>query len=509
MNWSIHLAEICFGAMVFSLPFTVLPVRYNIPVLGGNLPQIFLLFSIFFCGIYLINNRHVPNFPGKKYFIIFFLWSLFCLIWGCWHFPFYDAAINQSLRDSRMVSIFSIVFPSLKENIFFLHAKMFFSYFWYMLKGFFFPFIGVFFIVYTLFREGKIENLRKYLYYGIYGLSILMTLYSIPEIIWLWTGNSICAQLLSFINIHLYDPALYNNWWPPLLWKGQLRSICLEPSYFGIIVTFLVPFLAIDISRKFKFWKIVLIFILVFMIFMTKVRTATVIFLGESFVFLLASLFFRYSKWKIYVGIWFGIIICAFGIYLGGYSLLNQDTSTSELTEQYISENVTSVVGKDKRSNSARFGNTIAMLRIGIDYSLTGVGMGLHAPYMAERFPNFAQDNHEVKKWIQDMREKTFLESGVPVLNEYAAIWAWNGILGLFLFLLAPIHVIKRGLMRIQNHKSFEMVCLLTVLIGQMACMFSSEMFLTYPLALWIAYCSFRKDNNYGTTAYIDNRSCL
>lgn len=48
MNWSIHLAEICFGAMVFSLPFTVLPVRYNIPVLGGNLPQIFLLFSIFF-----------------------------------------------------------------------------------------------------------------------------------------------------------------------------------------------------------------------------------------------------------------------------------------------------------------------------------------------------------------------------------------------------------------------------------------------------------------------------
>ena len=107
------------------------------------------------------------------------------------------------------------------------------------------------------------------------------------------------------------------------------------------------------------------------------------------------------------------------------------------------------------------------------------------------------------------MREKTFLESGVPVLNEYAAIWAWNGILGLFLFLLAPIHVIKRGLMRIQNHKSFEMVCLLTVLIGQMACMFSSEMFLTYPLALWIAYCSFRKDNNYGTTAYIDNRSCL
>lgn len=117
-----------------------------------------------------------------------------------------------------------------------------------------------------------------------------MVLYSIPEIIWLWTGNITCANLLSFINVHLYDPVVNNGWWPPLLWNGQLRSVCLEPSYFGIITTFLLPFLAIDIHKKFKLWKFLIFFMLVFMIFMTKARTATVVFLGESLIF-----YFQYS----------------------------------------------------------------------------------------------------------------------------------------------------------------------------------------------------------------------
>ena len=119
---------------------------------------------------------------------------------------------------------------------------------------------------------------------------------------------------------------------------------------------------------------------------------------------------------------------------------------------------------------------------------MIGVGMGLHSPYMEERIPDFAKDNQEIQNWIKDMHEKTFLESGPPILNEYAAIGAWEGIPGLFLFLLPPLTVIKKGLWINRKQHDFETIGLLVALAGQLACMLSSEMFLTYPLILWYTY---------------------
>lgn len=492
MNQLLKMTGSFLGLMIFTLPFTVLPERYRLPILGGNLPQIFLLLAIIFFSCYVVKARKI-EFPLKKYFTGFFLWSLFCLIWGVWNFPYYDASIDEVLRNSRMVVIASEFFPALQENACLLHVKMFLSYFWYMLKGFFFPFSGIAFIIYGMFRMGMAGELRTYLYWGIYGLSSLMVFYSIPEVIWLWTGNETCAWILSSINVHLYDPVLYNGWWPPLLWQGQLRSLCLEPSYFGIITAFLVPFLAIDAQKKINTWKILLIFLLIFMIFMTKARTATVIYLGESAVFFLLSLLFRYPGWKKVLLVWAVITISAFSVYLLGESMLHPNMNTKILTEKYFDENVTSVVGENKRSNSARFGNTVAMIKIGVDYPVTGVGMGLHAPYMEERIPEFAKDNHEIRNWVKDMREKTFLESGLPVLNEYAAIFAWEGIFGLIFFLLLPLGVIVRGISGRRKQRDFQTISLLTALIGQLACMLSSEMFLTYPLTLWLVYCVLEK----------------
>lgn len=494
MNRLLSLAKICFCMMIFTLPITMLPARYTIPILGGNLPEIFLLFSIIFCVIYVVIDHDI-SFPrnGMIYFLCFFTWSLFCLIWGWLNFPYYDAAVDASLRNSRMVSVLSNVFPTAQDNTAFLHIKMLFSYFWYMIRGFFFTFLGTWFILYTFLYKRKFKELQKGGYNAIYGLSIVMVLYSIPEIIWLWTGNITCANLLSFINVHLYDPVVNNGWWPPLLWNGQLRSVCLEPSYFGIITTFLLPFLAIDIHKKFKLWKFLIFFMLVFMIFMTKARTATVVFLGESLIFFIFSIVYRYTNWKRTICTLCAVIIGTFCLYVGTSTLSYQDTSASDLTGKYINENIVSVVGKDKRSNSARFGNTVALINIGMDYPITGVGMGFHSPYMTNRFPDFAQDNSEVKNWLKDMREKTFLESGLPVLNEYAALFAWEGILGVVLFLLPPLYLIKKYLVWQHDHcyMTFKMICLIVALIGQMVCMLSAGMFLTYPLTLWILYSTF------------------
>ena len=94
-----------------------------------------------------------------------------------------------------------------------------------------------------------------------------MGIYSLFEIWWIWTGNSYCEQILITINRNLYTPEFAHGWWPPLLWKGQVRSFAPEPSFFGI-----------------------------FMVFMTKARTATVIYFGEVACLILISLWLRYDN---------------------------------------------------------------------------------------------------------------------------------------------------------------------------------------------------------------------
>lgn len=492
MNRLLNCVELCLALVVLTLPFTMIPARYKIPILGESLPHGILLIALFFFCIYTI-KEHKLIFFNNKYFIILFFWSLFCLILGFWKFPYYNVTIDEYLSHSKMTMFIVKIIPILQGNTLFLHVKMFCSLFWYMIRDFFFPFAGLYFIIFGLFQEGKKEELYQYLIHAVYGLSFLMVLYSIPEIIWLWTGNETCSWLLSSINVHLFDPAHYNGWWPPLLWAGQLRSVCLEPSYFGIIAAFLIPFLAIDFQKSVKPWKLLLLFFMVFMVFMTKARTAIVIYLGESAVLLFLSSYVCFPKWKRVLVVWVTITLGAFCVYLFGSSILHPKTNVETLTKKYIDENVTSVVGKDKRSNSARFGNTMALVKIGIDYPLTGVGMGLHSPYMKNRFPDFAKDNYEIKNWIKDMQEKSFLESGLPILNEYAAIFAWEGIVGLIFFLLPPLIVVKKGIFGKNKQPNFEFIGLVTALVGQLACMLSSEMFLTYPLTLWLLSCTLEK----------------
>ena len=332
MNRLLNLIEVLFGLMILTLPITLLPKRYQFPVLGGKLPHILLFIGLLSFVAYSL-KKHSLSIHGKRYFGGFFIWSLFCLILGVWNFPFYDTVIDDFLRNSKMVVLISEILPSFQYNSSLLHGKMFLSYFWYMLRDFFFPFCGLFFIIAGVFQAGKADQLNKYLYRAVYGLSILLALYSIPEVIWLWSGDETCAWILSSINVHLYDPGRYNGWWPPLLWSGQLRSFCLEPSYFGIISVFLVPLLAIDTHRQFRPWKVLLLFIMVFMIFMTKARTAIVIYLGEGIVFFLLTLFFRYSGWKKVLAIWLIVSVGAFSACLAGASVKSSESDVGRLTK--------------------------------------------------------------------------------------------------------------------------------------------------------------------------------
>lgn len=116
------------------------------------------------------------------------------------------------------------------------------------------------------------------------------------------------------------------------------------------------------------------------------------------------------------------------------------------------------------------------------------MGAGFTDPYVADHFPEFTSDNQEVQRWTAMLHEEGFIKSPIPKLNMLGTIICQYGILGLFLFLV-PLGMV--GVSFLKNSKTllgdFGMVCVLVALGGQAACLFSNDIFYTYPLALSVA----------------------
>lgn len=54
-------------------------------------------------------------------------------------------------------------------------------------------------------------------------------------------GSHGAAENLKTINPYLHPIVQSHGWWPPLLWKGQMRLIFTEPSIVGNYIAFLLP----------------------------------------------------------------------------------------------------------------------------------------------------------------------------------------------------------------------------------------------------------------------------
>ena len=81
---------------------------------------------------------------------------------------------------------------------------------------------------------------------------------------------------------------------------------------------------------------------------------------------------------------------------------------------------------------------------VGLDHLAFGVGRGLHSSYMVDKFPDFAKDSGEVKRWTEDVLQKGFLAFEYPVLNEFAAILAWFGLIGeIFVYYSNYIYIVQ------------------------------------------------------------------
>lgn len=54
-------------------------------------------------------------------------------------------------------------------------------------------------------------------------------------------GSDWAKDILTIVNPYLHPIKSNNGWWPPLLWKGQLRSVFAEPSHVGNYIALVLP----------------------------------------------------------------------------------------------------------------------------------------------------------------------------------------------------------------------------------------------------------------------------
>ena len=481
--------------LIVTLPLTTIPKVFQIPGLGPSLSDYF--FIIGFCLIIyeFIKYGFTIDKKIKKFFIIYFLWQIICLIHGLYTYQFNELLTLDQISKLEVILSKLNLYGIYIDKILIIKCWLFIRF----SKDILFLNSSVFLIVFYIYHLYKnnfnkaFSDIRKAILY----LILIMGIYSFVELLWLKLSLNFATEMLISINPFLYDPVSNHGWWPPILWGNQLRSICQEPSFFGIISILSIPILwSYVFEGKRRKWIYLLIFYFSFMIFATNARTAIVVTGGELFLLVLSCFII---KNKVYIKKTIAIVlitILAFSAnlidYKSVFNVSNEDEAYLTSIEDYMENNVSSLADKDSRSNRARLSNLVANINTIIEYPILGVGTGLKDAYIDKNLPDFAYDDYEVmERWHKFMVEEGVLKSGYPALNKYADIAVQNGVVGLLIYLSVVIYLLY-NIFKYKNllMKDFRIICLIISMIGLLMAQISSAYLINCNGIVWgLLYC--------------------
>lgn len=481
--------------LIVTLPLTTIPKVFQIPGLGPSFSDYF--FIIGFCLIIyeFVKYGFTIDKKIKKFFIIYFLWQIICLIHGLYTYQFNELLTLDQISKLEVILSKLNLYGIYIDKILIIKCWLFIRF----SKDILFLNSSVFLIVFYIYHLYK-DNFNKGfidIRNAILCLILIMGTYSFVELLWLKLSLNFAVEILVNINPFLYDPVSNHGWWPPILWGNQLRSICQEPSFFGIVSILSIPILwSYVFEDKRRKWIYLLIFYFSFMIFATNARTAIVVTGGELFLLVLSCFII---KNKVYIKKTIAIVlitILAFSAnlidYKSVFNVSNENEAYLTSIEDYMESNVSSLADKDARSNRARLSNLIANINTIIEYPIFGVGTGLKDAYLDKNLPDFAYDDYEVmERWRKFMIEQGVLKSGYPALNKYADVAVQNGVVGLLIYLSVVIYLLY-NIFKYKNllMKDFRIICLTISMIGLLMAQISSVYLINCNGIVWgLLYC--------------------
>ena len=469
--------------MVLFTIFATIPQMIRLNFIGAVFAEKLSFFPLF-VGLLLTLFYEKWNFvktPLSKvmgiYLLVYIGVLFISLIHGLMIYPYYENILSGPVSQVEKIPMMQAFLQHLGVDV----SKTALLKLWMFgrpIKTFFVTTFWTFscsYLIYYWFRKDK-ENALYILTKGALIGAILVCIYGILDV-WYLSGCYTAQAILSTLNPLVHDIKSNGTWWPPLLWKKQLRSLFAEPSYFGIWCAFAMPWIWYAFCKakqhKEKIGLIALLFVLFLFLFLTNARTANVLIIGEVVLLLVAGIIYKSFLLK-KVLIMLMCIACAFGSGVIASGILpgspeaakveskagHQKTPLksgenlkegSKLAQKYVENNITSVASDNKRSNGARFSIFAANIKLGIDYPLLGVGSSLRSAYVPDYLPQKAFSNGEVKMWIKNQKEKGIMKSGFPSLGEYASRFAETGLIGLCVFLLPSLFLLLLLVRKIKN----------------------------------------------------------
>ena len=486
-----------FFLMVFVLIFDSVPKPIQMNFIGGPVggklefyPLMAAFIYSFYCQ-YRYRNVFVDFKVFCKYAAIFVGMMMLATIVGLIDYPYYDLILNGP---ADQIEKLPKVMSFLQAHGIFVEQKHLMQV-WLIvreIKGVLlevFWCLGGAYLVYAWYKDEWSQALRLAVRAVTCSCCVLLV-YAIVEVLYL-VGNETAKEILSFINPYIHPIVTSHGWWPPLLWKGQLRLVFPEPSHVGNYIAFGLPliwygYIQADTNRR---AALPLTMVMAFLVFMTKARTAYAMLAGM--LLLLVCLIFWGRQYELLKK--FAVLIVCVTIGFVGYVSFVKTTSLSRanqaqsVVQRTLEDNLVSLASNNKRSNGARYRLLKAHFRTGLQHPLLGVGKGLTGVYVADNFTPEEAANGEISSWIRYQEERGPMAAGYSMpdaMNEFVSRFSSTGILGLGTFLFPFAYVLLRLLKKWVIRKDLTAMMMMLALISSMMAGCNGSLNLMY--AVWL-----------------------
>ena len=496
-NLNKRVRNTLFFLMVFVLIFDSVPKPIQMNFIGGPVggklefyPLMAAFIYSFYCQ-YRYRNVFVDFKVFCKYAAIFVGMMMLATIVGLIDYPYYDLILNGP---ADQIEKLPKVMSFLQAHGIFVEQKHLMQV-WLIvreIKGVLlevFWCLGGAYLVYAWYKDEWAQALRLAVRAVTCSCCVLLV-YAIVEVLYL-VGNETAKEILSFINPYIHPIVTSHGWWPPLLWKGQLRLVFPEPSHVGNYIAFGLPliwygYIQADTNRR---AALPLTMVMAFLVFMTKARTAYAMLAGM--LLLLVCLIFWGRQYELLKK--FAVLIVCVTIGFVGYVSFVKTTSLSRanqaqsVVQRTLEDNLVSLASNNKRSNGARYGLLKAHFRTGLQHPLLGVGKGLTGVYVADNFTPEEAANGEISSWIRYQEERGPMAAGYSMpdaMNEFVSRFSSTGILGLGTFLFPFAYVLLRLLKKWVIRKDLTAMMMMLALISSMMAGCNGSLNLMY--AVWL-----------------------
>lgn len=334
---------------------------------------------------------------------------------------------------------------------------------------------SVFFIV----KRNKLgfEDIRKFVMgsfviVGIYCVFELLTLLNIVDFSWL-------IQKISYF-VHNDNRGIF--------YERGVRGLSGEASYFGMYISFVLPWVFSYIFTE-KKPKYVFIFLYLLLItFFTKSRFAIAIIYVQVFLFFALFIYnmkINIDKKKI-VGVFVASIIVVAGLVNAIYDKGGVDKNGNASTGVSITQLVQSLTDPNNYSNIARVGLMQTAVSMGLDNPIKGVGLGQFAFHANEYVDEKALVSHEVQNWLDDNSQ-----AWTPAFSLHTRILAEQGVIGfliwsiLWCYTLYKLFVIWKS-----KNNDYYGLTLIVSICGVLASGFNADTyaFLPYWVLISLSY---------------------